>query len=115
MNIPAWSEVSNVAASDEVTDSTLRIIATHCTKLKKISLSRCIHITDVGLTALAHGCNALQEIVLECCPITDKTTHSLAKYCHRLEKLDLSDCDIPRDSVGITNVKAFSPWCHITL
>jgi len=105
----------NAADNQKITDSTLRVFATHCMHLKKISLARCAHITDIGLTALAHGCNELQEMALECCPITDTTMRSLARYCHHLERVDLSDCDIPRDSVGVINVKAFSPRCHIAL
>ncbi|XP_055822692.1 EIN3-binding F-box protein 1-like [Solanum dulcamara] len=50
-------------------------------------------ITNVGLSAIAHGCPSLRVLSLWNVPdVEDEGLMEIAKGCHSLEKLDLSEC-----------------------
>nr|XP_017252454.1 PREDICTED: EIN3-binding F-box protein 2-like isoform X2 [Daucus carota subsp. sativus] len=50
-------------------------------------------VTDLGLSAIAHGCPSLRVLSLWNVPLMgDEGLLKIAKECHLLEKLDLSEC-----------------------
>ncbi|KAL8136107.1 hypothetical protein AgCh_010634 [Apium graveolens] len=50
-------------------------------------------VTDLGLSAIAHGCPSLRVLSLWNVPsIGDEGLLKIARECHLLEKLDLSEC-----------------------
>lgn len=50
-----------------VNDDVLKVISSHNTKLKTLSLSYCSMITDAGLLSLSEGCRDLTEMSLAHC------------------------------------------------
>lgn len=52
-------------------------------------------VTDLGVTAIAHGCPSLKTLSLwSVSSISDKGLSEIANGCHMLEKLDLSQCPL---------------------
>ncbi|KAK2965975.1 hypothetical protein RJ640_010023 [Escallonia rubra] len=52
-------------------------------------------VTDVGLSAISHGCPSLRALSLWNVPLTgDEGLVEIAKECHLLEKLDLCQCPL---------------------
>jgi hypothetical protein len=61
------------------------------TSLRRLSLSRCRPLTDVGLGCVAVGCPDLRDLSLRwCLGVTDLGLRLLALKCTKLTSLDLS-------------------------
>jgi hypothetical protein len=79
----------------QITDTTLHNLATNCSRLKHLTLSRCERITDEGIRHLSSVSNVsetLQVLELDNCPlITDSSLEQLC-LCQNLVQLELYDC-----------------------
>ena len=79
--------------------------------LEVMDLSHCSLITDVGVSALAHGCGQLHTIHLTGCEhVTDIGVSALAHGCGQLHTIDLRGCVIVTD-IGVS---AFSSLCTVS-
>ncbi|CAG8556392.1 17350_t:CDS:1 [Funneliformis caledonium] len=80
---------------DHVTDGTIQLIAMSCPNLRRINLSRCSHISDASLEALAKNSCSSSLISINLCgcrKITDLGLKYLSKSCHSLTSLSMADC-----------------------
>ncbi|XP_039840463.1 F-box/LRR-repeat protein 3-like [Panicum virgatum] len=67
--------------------------------LRRLSLSRCKPLTDMGLVCVAIGCPDLRELSLKwCLGVTDMGLHLLALKCRKLTTLDISYTMITKES-----------------
>ncbi|GJN28500.1 hypothetical protein PR202_gb16633 [Eleusine coracana subsp. coracana] len=68
-------------------------------RLRRLSLSRCKPVTDMGLGCVAVGCPDLRDLSLKwCIGVTDLGLKLLAHKCKNLRTLDLSYGMITKDS-----------------
>ncbi|GJN07190.1 hypothetical protein PR202_ga24998 [Eleusine coracana subsp. coracana] len=68
-------------------------------RLRRLSLSRCKPVTDMGLGCVAVGCPDLRDLSLKwCIAVTDLGLKLLAHKCKNLRTLDLSYGMITKDS-----------------
>ncbi|GJN40444.1 hypothetical protein PR202_gb29657 [Eleusine coracana subsp. coracana] len=68
-------------------------------RLRRLSLSRCKPVTDMGLGCVAVGCPDLRDLSLKwCIGVTDLGIKLLAHKCRNLRTLDLSYAMITKDS-----------------
>ncbi|KAK3139163.1 hypothetical protein QOZ80_5AG0378810 [Eleusine coracana subsp. coracana] len=68
-------------------------------RLRRLSLSRCKPVTDMGLGCVAVGCPDLRDLSLKwCIGVTDLGIKLLAHKCRKLRTLDLSYAMITNDS-----------------
>lgn len=82
-------------ACDEATinDDSLKVLSSHCHKLKMINLNGCSAITDVGVKHLAQNCPQLFYCCLSrCFALTDQALVSLGQGCPQLRTLGLIGC-----------------------
>lgn len=123
-----------------VTSSGLRAIGNWCVSLREISLSKCVGVTDDGLSPLVMKHKDLRRIDITCCrKITDVsishiTTSCIAltslrmelctlvrreafvligQNCHFLEELDLTDNEI--DDEGLKSISRCSKLSSLKL
>ncbi|XP_028779543.1 F-box/LRR-repeat protein 3-like isoform X2 [Neltuma alba] len=80
----------------QVSDLALQIIGTSCKSLLEIGLSKCVGVTDTGITQLVCGCDSCPHLVclkLESCNmVTEESFYDLGSRCLLLEELDLTEC-----------------------
>ncbi|KDO81778.1 hypothetical protein CISIN_1g006499mg [Citrus sinensis] len=103
-----------------ISDSCFQTISFNCKSLVEIGLSKCLGVTNTGITQLVSGCVNLKTIDLTCCHsitddaisaiadscrglvclkiescnmITEKGLYQLGSFCLRLEEIDLTDCN----------------------
>ena len=70
-------------------------------RLRRLSLSRCKAITDMGLGCVAVGCSDLRDLSLKwCLGLTDLGIHLLALKCKKLASLDLSYTMVSKRFLG---------------
>lgn len=91
--------VLSLSNCEQLTDSALITIATHCANLSELKVTtRDIGlITDASLYALAHGkfAESLRVLELEGCrTITGAGILEIAKHCPHLKELNLSDTSV---------------------
>ncbi|KAI9092343.1 hypothetical protein DFS34DRAFT_288779 [Phlyctochytrium arcticum] len=83
----------------DITDDALVKVAHTCTKLRRLDVSFCDHITDLSLQAFTMRAaqmngGALQELyMIGCDNISPGAVHNLAQKCHKLELLILDGCE----------------------
>ena len=88
-----------------ITDMGLSALGHGCGQLQTIDLSQCQCITDMGLSALGHGCGQLQTISLSGCQgITDIGISALSHGCGQLQTISLNFCSGITD-IGISAMK----------
>jgi F-box/leucine-rich repeat protein 2/20 len=65
-----------------------------CHRLREVSLTWCVQLTDTAVTALAAGCPDLELLSLHGLNgITDRSVEALAQHCSAcLHTLDVSGC-----------------------
>ncbi|XP_052298281.1 F-box/LRR-repeat protein 3 isoform X3 [Citrus sinensis] len=103
-----------------ISDSCFQTISFNCKSLVEIGLSKCLGVTNTGITQLVSGCVNLKTIDLTCCQsitddaisaiadscrglvclkiescnmITEKGLYQLGSFCLQLEEIDLTDCN----------------------
>ncbi|KAK7284399.1 hypothetical protein RJT34_19144 [Clitoria ternatea] len=78
-----------------VSDFILQTIGTNCKSLVELGLSKCIGVTNKGITQLVSGCGNLKILDLTCCRfITDAAISTIADCCPDLVCLKLESCDM---------------------
>lgn len=76
-----------------VTDGGISQLLDGCVNLKILNLTCCHSISDAAISAIANDCKRLHSLKLESCNlITEKGLHQLGLCCLQLEELDLTDC-----------------------
>ncbi|KAJ8480186.1 hypothetical protein OPV22_023913 [Ensete ventricosum] len=84
--------------STRVTDVGLSAIAHGCPSLRVLSLWKVPLITDAGLSEIADGCPLLEKIDLcECPQISDKGLIAVAQKCPNLTSLTIESCSSVRN------------------
>ena len=100
----------SVSCDDMVNNSDM-IIWEGCRYLQSINLSRCLGITDIGVSALGHGCGQLQSIDLSSCTsITDIGVSALGHGCGQLQSINLSYCENITD-IGVSALRDRNCYC----
>ena len=101
------------AINDEVQDSWLASIATHCTGLRALDLRSCEEVTDAGLQHVA-SCAQLASLSLyDCKKVTDAGLQYLAS-CPQLASLNLVCCKKVTDA-GVEQLRReLQPDCAVT-
>ncbi|GAY32739.1 hypothetical protein CUMW_003880 [Citrus unshiu] len=76
-----------------LSDEGLACIA-KCKNLVSLNLTWCVHITDVGVMAIAEGCSSLEFLSLfGIVGVTDKCLEVLSRFCsNTLTTLDVNGC-----------------------
>lgn len=75
------------------TDSTLRVLATHCPLIKTLSLSYCSLISDAGILYLAEKSKNIKELSLaHCYDISSHALCALTKACNQITVISLEWC-----------------------
>jgi F-box/leucine-rich repeat protein 14 len=94
-----WSRLSQLDVSPfqggrraliPIDNRRLLLLVTHCPRLTKLNLTRCLDISDEGVAYLTNLPSLRQLSLRECKKVTDAGTVHLAKLT-LLEELDLSD------------------------
>lgn len=76
-----------------VTDGGISQLLDGCVNLKILNLTCCHSISDAAILAVANSCKTLHSLKLESCNlITEKGLRQLGLCCLQLEELDLTDC-----------------------
>ncbi|KAL6998478.1 hypothetical protein U1Q18_008605 [Sarracenia purpurea var. burkii] len=79
----------------EVTDEGLSSLVTKHKDLKKLDITCCRKITHVSIAHITNSCNSLTSLKMESCTLVSKEAFVLiGQRCHLLEELDLTDNDI---------------------
>jgi hypothetical protein len=92
-----------------VCDDLLVHIATHCTGLTSVDLTRCDKITDYGLTALVTANPNLSVLIVDNCSLlTNTSIIALSTHCHKLNKLSVLNCSLITD-VSILSIATYCP------
>ncbi|KAL2609041.1 hypothetical protein R1flu_027614 [Riccia fluitans] len=70
-------------------------------QLRKLNLSGCVKVTDIGVYAVARQCKRkLRSLILEgCTRVTDGSLKLLATECQGIEDLDVSKCSVTDEGV----------------
>ncbi|KAK7349735.1 hypothetical protein VNO77_07356 [Canavalia gladiata] len=86
-----------------ITDRGLAYVGMRCSKLKELDLYRSTGVTDLGVSAIAHGCPGLEMINTSyCTSITDRALISLSK-CSNLKTLEIRGCLLVT-SIGLATI-----------
>ncbi|OEH77416.1 F-box LRR-repeat related protein [Cyclospora cayetanensis] len=78
--------------NDRLTDEGLGALAAACPSLRRLSLSKCTHLGDPGIIAIAEGCRRLVSLRLDGTKTSDPGVQAVALHLRRLEFLHLSRC-----------------------
>ncbi|KAL1543626.1 F-box/LRR-repeat protein 3-like [Salvia divinorum] len=79
----------------KVTCSGLKAIGNWCVSLSEISLSKCLGVTDEGLSSLVTKHKDLRKLDITCCrKITTEAFVLIGQRCQFLEELDVTDNEI---------------------
>jgi hypothetical protein len=77
---------------DHIDDATLRTVA-QCTRLERLTLSRCGAVTDLGVCTLLSHCHSVVALDLsDCTHLTDISALAIGEFCKRLQGLNLGGC-----------------------
>eukprot|EP01137_Pigoraptor_chileana_P021493 Opistho-2@85300 len=92
-----------------VTDGGIKAIASHCPKLRNVSLFSCWEATTDGLTALVTALPEIESLNLSNCrKITDESMAAIGAHCGGLRELELSYCKNLSDA-GLESIVAKCP------
>ncbi|KAL8093123.1 hypothetical protein AgCh_035129 [Apium graveolens] len=83
-----------------VTCSGLRAIGNWCASLREVSLSKCMGVTDEGLSSLVTKHKDLRKLDITCCrKITHKSIAQITNSCTSLTSFRMESCTlVPRES-----------------
>ncbi|CAL9182903.1 unnamed protein product, partial [Musa hybrid cultivar] len=94
--------------STRVTDVGLSAIAHGCPSLRALSMWKVPLITDAGLSEIADGCPLLEKLDLCQCPqVSDRGLIAVAQKCPKLTSLTIESCS----SVGNEGLQAIGRCC----
>ncbi|CAL9090531.1 unnamed protein product [Musa acuminata var. zebrina] len=94
--------------STRVTDVGLSAIAHGCPSLRVLSMWKVPFVTDVGLSEIANGCPLLEKLDLCQCPlISDKGLIAVAQKCPDLTSLSIKSCS----RIGNEGLQAIGRCC----
>ncbi|KAI8049248.1 hypothetical protein BDF22DRAFT_700174 [Syncephalis plumigaleata] len=83
-------EQINLKGCSLVTDYGLQMLST-CHRLRRVRLSELSEITDIGVWAMANGCQQLEWVDLTgSCGCSDASAEAFSKYCPRLNWLSMA-------------------------
>jgi F-box and leucine-rich repeat protein GRR1 len=84
----------NLAAlAENVNDGSVMPLAV-CTRVERLTLTKCRGLTDSGLVALVENSASLLALdISEDKNITEASIYAIAEYCKRLQGLNISGCD----------------------
>lgn len=78
-----------------VTDDGLSSIVTKHTGLRKLDITCCRKITQVSIAHVTKSCGSLVSLRMESCILVPSEAFLLiGQYCHFLQELDLTDNDV---------------------
>lgn len=83
-----------------VTCAGLKAIGNWCISLKELSLSKCIGVTDEGLSSVVTKHRDLKKLDITCCrKITDVSIAQITNSCADLSSFKMESCTlVPRDA-----------------
>lgn len=91
-----------------VTNVGLSAIAHGCPSLKALSLWNVPYIGDAGLSEIAKGCHSLEKLDLCQCPsISNKALIAIAENCPNLTSLNIESCS----KIGNEGLEAIGRFC----
>lgn len=75
--------------TDVIGDRGLRVIGTHCQKLRRLVVQQDAQgfVTQHGLTAVANGCFLLEKIIIYAADMTNAALETLANNCPGLSDI----------------------------
>ncbi|KEY64898.1 hypothetical protein S7711_03890 [Stachybotrys chartarum IBT 7711] len=77
----------------DVSDGSIQPLAV-CTRIERLTLTKCLGLTDQGLIALVENSASLLALdISEDKNITEKSIYAIAQHCRRLQGLNISECD----------------------
>ncbi|KAL1819188.1 hypothetical protein ACET3Z_014057 [Daucus carota] len=84
----------------QVTCSGLKAIGNLCASLREVSLSKCLGVTDEGLSSLVKKHKDLRKLDITCCrKITHKSIAHITNSCTSLTSFRMESCTlVPRES-----------------
>lgn len=85
-------EVLKLRACETIGAKTLHVAAQSCPGLIKINMSRCNHVSNAAVMALARNCRELKYANLAWSDCTSSGMLSLLNYCQDLKILNVSGC-----------------------
>ncbi|KAJ8898931.1 hypothetical protein K2173_008425 [Erythroxylum novogranatense] len=90
-----------------VTDEGLSYVVTKHTELKKLDITCCRKITDVAITCVTNSCSNLTSLRMESCTLVPREAFGLiGQRCQLLEELDMTDNEI--DDEGLKSISRCS-------
>lgn len=96
-----------------LTDETLEEILLRLSKLKSLSLARCVNITDYGITAVSEHCSLLMHLVLFGLDQITTTGMMWLEQLSALEFLEISQCKKVDANVTCSYLKAKNASLYI--
>lgn len=97
-----------------VTDNGISAIAACCTELNKLDLTCCRDLTDIAIKAVATSCRYLSCLMMESCGlVTERSLTMLGEGCPLLRELDLTDCRI--NDKGLKSISRCSELITLNL
>lgn len=98
----------NVNGCSNLTDESIKAIASLCPSLVQLNVGRCTQLTDVSIVAIAAGCPSLQELTAWGCEnLTDESIKAIAVGCPSLVTLNVHACENLTDA----SIKAIAAGC----
>jgi hypothetical protein len=92
----------------DVTDESIKNVASMCPKLKYLSISECTFLTDDSVLAVSRGCPEIEEFRMSGCEdLTDVSVVAMAQSCHNLKTICLDWCRIT--NVSLVALAKFCP------
>lgn len=94
----------------QVTCSGLKAIGNWCASLREVSLSKCMGVTDEGLSSLVTKHKDLRKLDITCCrQITHKSIAQITNSCTSLTSFRMESCTlVPRESYVL-----IGQLCHL--
>ncbi|KAF8397176.1 hypothetical protein HHK36_016083 [Tetracentron sinense] len=97
-----------------VTDEGLSSLVTNHKDLRKIDITCCRKITHVSVVNFTNSCTSLSSLRMESCSLVPKEAFILiGQHCHFLEELDLTDNEI--DNEGLKSISRCSKLSSLKL
>jgi hypothetical protein len=92
-----------------MTDDVLFALADGCPKLRSLSISKNVVMTDAGMIAVAQQCTELHRLKMDETKLHSESILALTKNCTSLQLLDCSGCDnIPENTIKAAALVSFS-------
>ena len=81
-----------ITGCERITNNATKFIGTYCTKLRRLNLRDCCHISDMGLLHIVKNSPDIRGIELSGTSVTNIGICSVSDYCCHLKSLILSRC-----------------------